>query len=233
MIRNASPDPDFAECRHIIRVPDNARTLSILLQLCSPMGELNLPSFSLEDTYQAFTAAVRYEMSGAQEFGRRRLFQSVNTDLLVVYFIAAQNGWWNEARMAAITAIRHSSSFNQHVPLLESTDSHIYHSFLKFRHSYLSTFAGTIPSTPAAFNWWPSSAQIHRFWADGLEPSTASSEAILFLTMLNCQRGRTNTSWATVAEYHKSLETIQSALSEVGSLFLVIVISDVIPNLIL
>lgn len=196
------------------------------------MGELTLPDLTLEETFQVLVAAFRYFVSGALEFGMRRVSVHLRTSPLAVYFIASRYRWYGKARIAAVNAVRTSDTFDMTNPIMENANSRAYYSFLKFRHHYIQAFFLATP-TPhrVPVQWWQDAAHLLKSWmvVDESISSAYSPEAIFHVAI---QETRATTrpgsiwQWLNIVTSHDRLVRIQDVMSKVTRLISLLACKD-------
>ena len=214
MIKDAVYETDSNNSRRVIQLPEDPTTVRYLIELCNPMGELTLPNLPLSSTYQIFLAALRYNLNGATEFGKRRVMWYATTEPLQVYLIAAHHGWSKEARDAAVAAIR-MSAVDSYCSLMEAVDSSLYYALLKFNHHYLQALCKMTRRPEQTFHRREDSKSILRTWTDSRSSSAYSPEALYSLIV---DKGLDSYSYYSTQLENQLAQKVHLVLSQVSQM---------------
>jgi hypothetical protein len=125
----------------VFDVPEDGRTLSILLELCYPICDPDAVTLDPPDLCTTvLKAAQKYKCSRAISMLKRHFMKEIKKNPLHVYFAAIQIDWDEGAQEAAICAAGRPIE-DVYVPEMEFMSADIYRRLLKYCHGHRSIVA--------------------------------------------------------------------------------------------
>ena len=106
--------------------------LAKVVQLCYPLGAPGVFQ-DLPAVQEILRFASKYEMAPIINMAKAQLMQLVQSAPLRIYFIAAENGWIEEAGLAARALSIHQIE-DQYVPEMEDVSARAYYRLLRYYH---------------------------------------------------------------------------------------------------
>ncbi|KIP09417.1 hypothetical protein PHLGIDRAFT_126305 [Phlebiopsis gigantea 11061_1 CR5-6] len=106
--------------------------LALVVELCYPLGAPGV----FQDLFAAqeiLRFASKYEMAPILEIGKAQLSQILHSAPLRVYFIAAENGWIQQAEQSA-RILSTQLIEDQYVPEMENVSARAYYRLLRYYH---------------------------------------------------------------------------------------------------
>jgi len=188
----------------MISVPENCRILQALLQICYPMEEPAIEG--LDDTVALYATAVKYQMSFAATFARRKFARNIGTDPLRAYFIAMKHQWVEEARIAAKQAV--FLVLDSWVPEMEEVSASAYRQLLDYRSQHHEIVLNTSRATAESMSQPCLLDAPH--WSDVDLEKTDRSDWSIDKVLARIHATLASTSWE-----HSNTELLAVALSHV------------------
>ncbi|CCM05882.1 uncharacterized protein FIBRA_08119 [Fibroporia radiculosa] len=161
-LANMVQSSDQCEGGHrIILLPESGRVLVPLFSFIYP---ISFPHFEERGLLIAvLKAAVKYELGRALEIVRSRWRHDIQIYPLQSYFFAMQNGWDEDARVAAKFAA--ILPLDEYIPQMETVDAGVYRRFLQYRKRWRSIISA---ATQVAFYniYEPPESNYDVFWSE-------------------------------------------------------------------
>ncbi|EIN03887.1 hypothetical protein PUNSTDRAFT_109039 [Punctularia strigosozonata HHB-11173 SS5] len=128
--RSAEPIQDHKDGRPVVAVPEDVRTLDLLLRIIYPYENPDLDD--LDWITPTLSAAIKYDMAGAVKLLSQQLSGHATTSPLRVYACAVRHGMEGRAREAAVGCLRFTLLDLDVVPELADISAVAHHRLVRF-----------------------------------------------------------------------------------------------------
>ncbi|KZT67858.1 hypothetical protein DAEQUDRAFT_766817 [Daedalea quercina L-15889] len=168
----------------VLELPEDGRTLALLLQLCYPLPDpqpLNVDygqaHESLKDACSLYEAAKKYDVPRAADWAKRTCLAVAETWPVRVYFIASRYGWDDVAREAAWRCVHEYA--DEHVPEMETAPAGTYRRLLVYKKKCHDVILRHKPISPHAGTW----DETNSYWCPNKPWQRGSGEMRFWRTM--------------------------------------------------
>lgn len=134
-IEKISVSSESSEILPILQLPEYDNILRIILASCYPCMLASMPMPTLAELPEVVVAAKKYKLFNLIDICRKSITTYTSEDPLRVYLVAAECGWKDEARTAAVRLAQLAREC-EYSPYLEVADTSVYFPLLKFCHEY-------------------------------------------------------------------------------------------------